>query len=66
MPLEGEPDEHTIEFRHVSMGSATAVVFVDGMKVDEVRGQSFREAYDRVREAYPQAEWDGLDDEGDG
>ena len=66
LPLDGEPDGHEIEFRHTGMGTVSAVVFNDeGLKVDEVRGHSFREAYDKVRATYPQAMWDGLDDEED-
>ncbi len=62
LPLDGSPDEHEIEFRYAGLGTVVAVVFNDyGLKVDEVRGHTFREAYDKVREVYPQATWDGLD-----
>ena len=65
LPLEGSPDEHEIEFRALGFGRVAALVFKDGLKVDEVRGSSFREAYDNVRDEYPQARWDGLDSEED-
>jgi hypothetical protein len=64
LPLEGEPDGHWIDFRHTGMGGFSAVVFdEDGMQVDVVRGHTFREAYDAVREEYPQAEWDESEEE---
>ena len=67
LPLEGERDEHEIEFRSVGVyGCYTAIIYVDGMKVDEVRGHSFREAYDKVRIIYPNAHWDGLDSDEEG
>lgn len=57
---DSESEGHVIEFRFHPLGAVTALVFdEDGMKVDEVRGHSLREAYDEVREAYPQARWDG-------
>jgi hypothetical protein len=44
------------------LGAVVAVVFDDdGMKHDEVSAHSEREAYDTVRDLYPQASWDGVD-----
>jgi hypothetical protein len=63
---EGEGAGMHIEFRHHAMGVTSAALFADnGLLVDEVRGHSFREAYDNVRDQYPQATWDGAEAEED-
>lgn len=67
LPLSDAPDgegaDMQIEFRDRGLGVTSAVVFMDGLMVDEVRGHTFREAYDNVRSQYPQATWDGADSE---
>lgn len=66
LPLEGAPPDTqsegmNISFRRQQMGRVIAAIFdVNGMLYDQVRGEDMRDAYDKVREIYPQAAWNGL------
>lgn len=62
-PAHAESEDYTIRFRTHRFGQVTALVvneFED--MVDEIPGRNFMDAYDRVRDEYPQAQWRNPED----
>lgn len=66
LPLPGaDPDPYSegyhIKFQQSLFGRVKANVYdEDRVLVDSLEENSFQEAYDRVRDLYPQASWRGL------
>jgi hypothetical protein len=63
-PADPQSEDLTIEFKHREFGGCSAIVRNEfGDKIDEVREDSFENAYYTVQRNYPQATWKGEDDE---
>lgn len=59
-----ESEDLTIEFKHREFGGCSAILRNEyGDKVDEIREDSFENAYATVQLNYPQAKWEAPDEE---
>lgn len=63
-PADPQSEDLTIEFNHREFGGCSAILRNEyGDKVDEIREDSFENAYYTVQRNYPQASWNNQGDD---